>query len=172
MSTTARRAQVVLCGIGGQGVVFLSRVLAEAVMREGLEVLTSETHGMAQRGGAVDSYIKIGGFCGTVVRPGRADAALVLDASRFEAAQRFLRDGGACVVNGTEGELTCDATGIAKSVGHPRGANLVLLGFAASRRPDLLPGLEALGAALERLSPPAARDANRAALERGFEQAG
>jgi indolepyruvate ferredoxin oxidoreductase, beta subunit len=45
------RQQVVLSGVGGQGILFLSRLLAEAAIAGGFPVITSETHGMAQRGG-------------------------------------------------------------------------------------------------------------------------
>lgn len=165
-----KRVQLVICGLGGQGAVFLSRVLAGAAIEEGNDVLSSETHGMAQRGGAVESHLKFGGFCGSVVRPGHADVALVLDESRLAAAHRFLRAGGACFVNAraVAGDaLPCDAFGIAKELQNPRATNLVLLGFAAATRPDLVPGRDACLAALERLSPPAVRDANAAAFERG-----
>ena len=43
------RQQIVLSGVGGQGILFLSRLLAEAAIAGGFPVLTSETHGMAQR---------------------------------------------------------------------------------------------------------------------------
>ncbi|MHC4817442.1 MAG: 2-oxoacid:acceptor oxidoreductase family protein [Planctomycetota bacterium] len=167
---TAARVQLIICGLGGQGAVFLSRVLAGAAIEEGNDVLSSETHGMAQRGGAVESHLKFGDFAGSVVRPGHADVALVLDESRLAAAQRFLRPGGACFVNAKAGvgdALACDAFGIAKEIGNPRATNLVLLGFAAAARPDLVPGREACLRALERHSPPAVRDSNAAAFERG-----
>ena len=167
---TAARVQLIICGLGGQGAVFLSRVLAGAAIEEGNDVLSSETHGMAQRGGAVESHLKFGDFSGSVVRPGHADVALVLDESRLAAARRFLRPGGACFVNAkasVEDALQCDAFGIAKEIGNPRATNLVLLGFAAIYRPDLVPGREACLAALERHSPPAVRDSNAAAFERG-----
>ncbi|MHC4135590.1 MAG: 2-oxoacid:acceptor oxidoreductase family protein [Planctomycetota bacterium] len=165
-----KRVQLVICGLGGQGAVFLSRVLAGAAIEEGNDVLTSETHGMAQRGGAVESHLKFGDFLGSVVRPGHADVALVLDESRLAAARRFLRAEGVCFVNAKakDGDaLARDAFGIAKEIGNPRATNLVLLGFAAAARPDLVPAREACLAALERLSPPAVRDPNAAAFERG-----
>lgn len=168
---TAARVQLVVCGLGGQGAVFLSRVLAGAAIEEGTDVLTSETHGMAQRGGAVESHLKFGDFKGCVVRPGQADVALVLDESRLAAAQRFLRAGGACFVNAKrkdEGHTRCcDAFGVAKEIGNPRATNLVLLGYAAAARPDLVPGREACLAALERLSPSPVRGPNVTAFERG-----
>lgn len=176
MSRAKKKLQLVICGLGGQGVVFLSRVLAEAVIAEGRDVLVSETHGMAQRGGAVESYVKIGGFFGPVVRPGRADAALVADPSRLAAGRRLLREGGACFVNAPEeqagGQEGCDAFSIAKEIGNPRGANLVLLGFAAASRPDLFPALDACRAALLGLLPPGMGEANAAALDSGAAAAG
>lgn len=165
-----KRVQLVICGLGGQGAVFLARVLAGAAIEEGNDVLSSETHGMAQRGGAVESHLKFGGFAGSVVRPGQADVALVLDDSRLAAARRLLRAGGACFVNtkAPTGEAQgCDAFGIAKELGNPRATNLVLLGFAAASRPDLVPDREACLAALDRLSPEGVRAPNAAAFERG-----
>ena len=169
------RSQLVICGLGGQGIIFLTRVVAEAAMHEGSEVLAAETHGMSQRGGAVQSCIKVGGYSGSLVRRGRADAALVLDASRLDAARSFLRADASCFVDAAaplDGTLGCDASGIARELEHPRGANLVLLGFAAATKPGLFPGRGALLDTLTRLSPPAACDENRRALEHGASLAG
>lgn len=170
MKAKGRDVQLVICGLGGQGTIFLTRLLAEAAMLEGREVLTAETHGMAQRGGAVQSHVKIGEFSGSTVRRGRADAALVLDAGRVEAGQAFLRPQGACFVN-AEGALpllrSCDATAAATQRGLPRGANLVLFGFARASEPDLFPARAALLEALDRLSPKGLGEHNRMAFEAG-----
>ena len=56
--------QLIISGVGGQGVLFITRLLAEAAIAGGLPVLSSETHGMAQRGGIVVSHLKVGGFAG------------------------------------------------------------------------------------------------------------
>lgn len=169
----ARDVQMVVCGLGGQGTVFLTRLLAEAAMVDRRPVLTAETHGMAQRGGAVESHLKFGGFHGTTVRQGRANAVLVLDASRLEAGQRYLHPSGACFVNAeaADGARACAATRIAHDRAFPRGTNLVLLGFAAAAAPELFPGRAALLDAIDRLSPPAAREANRLAFEAGEKEA-
>jgi len=164
------RLQLVICGLGGQGTVFLSRVLAEAAIADGNEVMVSETHGMAQRGGAVESYIRIGGFASPSVRPGHADAVLVLDESRLAAGQRFLRAGAPCFVNSKatiDDATACDAFGVAKEISNERGTNLVLFGFAAAVRPDLFPDAHACIDAVTRLSPPVVRDRNVLAFERG-----
>ena len=70
--------QIVISGVGGQGVLFVTRLLAEAAILRGHAVFTTETHGMAQRGGTVLSHLKIGDFASPMIRPGQADGMLVL----------------------------------------------------------------------------------------------
>ena len=139
--TTAMRSQVVLSGVGGQGVLFLSRLLAEAAIAGGFPVLTSETHGMAQRGGVVVSHLKVGGFDSPLVRAGRADLLLVLKEENVALHRDLLADGGALVVNASVPAdappgmrvHTIDADALAISAGVPQAVNLVLLGFALAR---------------------------------------
>ena len=167
-------ARIELCGLGGQGIVFLSRVVAEAALIEGREVLAAETHGMSQRGGAVEAHVKVGSFESSLVRRGTADVALALDASRAATARALCAPDGLCVVSSPEplpGFEVVGAARAAQTLGFARGANLVVLGFAAARAPSRLPAREAIHAALERLSPEAAREPNRQAFERGFELA-
>ncbi|GAB4161542.1 MAG: indolepyruvate oxidoreductase subunit beta [Planctomycetota bacterium] len=155
-ATGRRSLELVICGLGGQGALFLSRLLAEAAMADGREVLSAEMHGMARRGGAVEAFVKIGEFASPLVRPGRADLALVLDRSRVPAARRLLREGGACFVDArapVEGADAVGASECAREAGHWRGANLVLLGFASSARPDLFPSRQSCLEALRRISP-------------------
>jgi len=127
--------------VGGQGVLFLTRLLAEAAMAGGLPVLTSETHGMAQRGGVVVSHLKVGGFHSPLVRTGRADLLLALKDENVGLHRGFLADGGALVVNspvpvdagpGVRVHAV-DADALALAAGAPHAANLVLLGFALAR---------------------------------------
>lgn len=61
------RHQMILAGIGGQGVLFATKLLAESARRQGLAVIGSETHGMSQRGGSVVSHLKVGGFSSPMV---------------------------------------------------------------------------------------------------------
>src|SRR5512143_3816065 len=93
------RRQIVLSGFGGQGILFLSCLLAEAAIAGGLPVLTSETHGMAQRGGVVVSHLKVGGFDSPLVRTGRADLLLILKEENVPLHREFLADGGVLLVN-------------------------------------------------------------------------
>ncbi|MBI5420110.1 MAG: 2-oxoacid:acceptor oxidoreductase family protein [Deltaproteobacteria bacterium] len=135
------RQQIVLSGLGGQGVLFVSRLLAEAAIRKGEPVLTSETHGMAQRGGVVVSHLKVGGFASPLVRAGQADGLFVLSEENFPHHRAFLRPAGWAVVNARPGRKdeprgaihAIDADGLALSAGNGPAANLVLLGFALSR---------------------------------------
>ncbi len=135
------RRQIVLSGVGGQGILFLSRLLAEAAIAGGFPVLTSETHGMAQRGGVVVSHLKVGGFDSPLVRSGRADLLLVLKEENVALHRQFLADGGALIVNApvpvdAGPGVRVHAVGadaLALSAGTPQAANLVLLGFALAR---------------------------------------
>ena len=70
------KQQIIVSGIGGQGVLFLTRVIAQAAVNLGLPVLTSETHGMAQRGGVVESSIVFGEARSTIISDGEADIAI------------------------------------------------------------------------------------------------
>jgi len=162
--------RIALCGLGGQGILFLSRVVADAALDEGHPVLAAETHGMSQRGGAVEAHVKIGAFESSLVRRGSADLVLALDESRIDAARALLAPDGVCVASAltpVPDVRVCPAAEVARSLGFDRGANLVLLGFAGAAAPDRLPRPASLLAALDRLSPPAARTPNRQAFERG-----
>ena len=139
--STLMRQQIVLSGVGGQGILFLSRLLAEAAIAGGFPVLTSETHGMAQRGGVVVSHLKVGGFDSPLVRAGRADLLLVLKEENVVLHREFLAGGGALIVNAPVPAdagpgvrvHAVDADALALSAGAPHAVNLVLLGFALAR---------------------------------------
>jgi len=71
---------VVVAGIGGQGVLKCSDILSAAAFRQGLDVKKAEVHGMSQRGGSVTSDVRFGeGIASPMVPPGEADFLLVLD---------------------------------------------------------------------------------------------
>ena len=125
--------QIVVSGLGGQGVLLVARLLAEAAMAHGLPVLTSETHGMAQRGGTVLSHLKVGDFASPLIRPGQADGLLALKAENLAAHGPYRREGAWTVVNaaaGADGALCLDADRLAGDLGDPRAVNLLVLGFA------------------------------------------
>lgn len=132
------RQQIVISGVGGQGVLFVTRILAEAAILKGLPVFTSETHGMAQRGGTVLSHLKVGSFSSPLIRPFNADGLLALKAENIAQHGFYLKKDGWAVVNTHNGvkleidipTFIVDADNLAQKIGNPRSVNLVLLGFA------------------------------------------
>ncbi|MDA8126799.1 MAG: 2-oxoacid:acceptor oxidoreductase family protein [Deltaproteobacteria bacterium] len=147
--------QIIISGIGGQGVLFVTRILAEAAIEQGLSVLTSETHGMAMRGGTVISHVKVGSFTSPLIRMGQADCALFLQAGNLEVHRGFLKGSGRIFINGStavDGAATIDATALARKHGSLVIANLVLLGFAV-RQGGLFCDAPTIEAVLKRISP-------------------
>ena len=61
---------IVLCGLGGQGILFVTKVMAQTALNKGFDVMGAETHGMAQRGGSVISHLRIGRNQSSLVRTG------------------------------------------------------------------------------------------------------
>lgn len=89
---------VVVAGLGGQGVLKASDILAEAAFRAGHDVKKSELHGMSQRGGSVSSDVRYGAeVLSPMVPPGEADVLLVLDATQVEVNRRVLRPEGVMI---------------------------------------------------------------------------
>jgi len=70
------KKSVVIAGVGGQGVITAANILARASLKEGYNVVTSELHGMAQRGGNVECNVRIGNVYSPMVRKGSVDAIL------------------------------------------------------------------------------------------------
>jgi indolepyruvate ferredoxin oxidoreductase beta subunit len=132
--------QLIISGVGGQGILFITRLLAETAIAKGLPVLTSETHGMAQRGGIVISHLKIGDFFSPLVRPGHADGLIALKPGNVQLHRSFLKPDGWIAANAGEafnlaaaGEAaTVDADAIALQLGNPQAVNLIVLGRALS----------------------------------------
>jgi indolepyruvate ferredoxin oxidoreductase beta subunit len=167
------RQQIVVSGLGGQGVLFLTRVVAEAALRRGAAVLTAETHGMAQRGGSVLSTIKIGAFRSPLIAAGSADVGLFLAAENLSVHGPLLRPDGALLVSsGEPGPYRAvDAAAVARTLGAPVLANLVLLGAAVAA--DLLClGQAEVEATIRAISPPKLVEANLVAFHRGLGLAG
>jgi indolepyruvate ferredoxin oxidoreductase, beta subunit len=163
------KQQIIVSGLGGQGAVTLTRLLAEAAMELGLPVITSETHGMAQRGGTVISMVKVGLFRGPLIPVGAADLGLFLHENNLAVHRYYVKPGGTLVVNGAPAGdyLAVDALGVAAGLGLPPiTVNLVVLGFAAGQeklfcRDDLLEKI------IREKSPPRFREGNLLAFQGG-----
>lgn len=136
---------VIIAGLGGQGVIKASDILAEVALRAGLDVKKAEVHGMSQRGGSVSTDVRFGEeVLSPMVPPGEADFLVVLAPSEVEVNRPSLKPGGVLLAPDLvpEGALA-----------NRRSLNVALLG-ALSAHLDLPEALflEAVRAALpERL---------------------
>ena len=131
--------QLIISGVGGQGILFITRLLAETAIAGGQVVLTSETHGMAQRGGIVISHLKVGSFASPLVRPGQADGLIALKADNVALHRYFLSKDGWIAANTAAASrengdtiATVDADAIALRLGNPQAVNLIVLGRAVA----------------------------------------
>ncbi len=134
----SKKYQIVLSGVGGQGILFITRLLAETAVYRGQRILTAETHGMAQRGGIVVSHLKIGDFTSPLVKPGMADILILLNQGNLAIHGPYLKPGGAIIANASSPIADAeshwmDADAAAREIGQSRAANLILTGFAVSR---------------------------------------
>jgi len=73
------RLNVVMVGVGGQGLVTAAKVLADAAIDSGTKALVAETHGLSQRGGAVEVHVRLGDVYAPLVPRGRADVLLAFE---------------------------------------------------------------------------------------------
>jgi len=169
-----------LCGVGGQGTVLASKLLAFAAMEQGLSVRTAETIGMAQRGGCVVSHVRVGREIHSPLIPkGGADVILGFEPGEAVRCLPYLKPGGAVVVNRkaiqpvtaslaktdyrAEEMLQClrarvkhltelDGEAVCAACGSPKVLNIALLAAAAGAGCiDLTP--EALADAIRRRMP-------------------
>ena len=90
---------IVIAGLGGQGVVKASDILSEAVFRAGHDVKKSEVHGMSQRGGFVKSDVRFGKRVYSPMVPvGEADYLVVCEETQLDACRSMLREGGTLIL--------------------------------------------------------------------------
>lgn len=167
------RQKIAISGIGGQGVLFLTRILAEAALFQNEEVITSEIHGMAMRGGSVISHLKVGGFRGPLIRPGEVDVLFFLEEGNLSAHSYFLKNEGVAYVNTMKpgNYRSIEATKIAIEIGTPLVANLVLLGYALGEK-SLFCSEESINFVLEKISPRDQLKINQRALMMGIKRSG
>lgn len=187
-----RVLNIILAGFGGQGLISLARVLAEAAQRKGYNVIVAETHGLSQRGGTVVVHVRLGDCEAPLVPPGTADILLAMELIEANRYLYYLNPNGTIVANDyilppplpkiqvpTREELVknlarnakrvvlVNATREALKLGDTRVANMVLLGAVLhARLLEPMVDTEAVKKAIESLWP---RDAmvNIKALEAG-----
>lgn len=101
MSNKTDVTNIVIAGLGGQGVLKASDMVADVAFRAGLDVKKSEIHGMSQRGGSVTSDVRFGETVFSPMVPaGAADYLVVLSADQVEPNRWRLREGGTLIAPG------------------------------------------------------------------------
>jgi len=89
---------IVVAGLGGQGVLRATDILSAALLRTGADLKKSEVHGMSQRGGSVCSDVRFGeAVLSPMVPPGEADYLVVLASDQVEPNRHLLRPGGVLI---------------------------------------------------------------------------
>lgn len=186
------KKDIIIVGVGGQGILLASRVLGRLAMDAGLDIKVSEVHGMSQRGGDVITHVRVGEkVLSPLVTEGEADAIVAFELMEAARALPFLRKGGRIVVNSQKIEpvtvkigaaeypegidallrgrgrvLEFDARAVAAECDAPKSVNIALLGaFAAGEGFTQ----EAWLAAVEACVPPKTIEANRRAFLAGWE---
>lgn len=90
---------VLVCGVGGQGTVLASKLIAAAAMEEGNAVHSAETIGMAQRGGSVTSHVRIGDAMSPMIPKGKCDMILSFEPAEAVRNLDYLNKDGIVIVN-------------------------------------------------------------------------
>jgi indolepyruvate ferredoxin oxidoreductase, beta subunit len=183
---------VLFAGVGGQGIILASTILAKCAFNRGLMVKQSELHGMAQRGGSVISHVRFGEEVYSPLIPrGRADYLVALEELEGLRYNFYLNPGGTVILNkkrvvpptadaiknpypedvkkrlegGRFKVVEIDALEIAKSVGNPKVENVIIIG-ALSTYMEAFP-LEAWEKAVQESVPPKTVEINIKAFNEG-----
>jgi indolepyruvate ferredoxin oxidoreductase beta subunit len=93
------RYDLLIVGVGGQGVILASDIIGRAAVAEGLPVRSAETHGMAQRGGSVENHVRIGCKYGSLIPFGGADCLMSMEPLESLRFVRYLSPKGIAVIN-------------------------------------------------------------------------
>ncbi|ABO51690.1 Indolepyruvate ferredoxin oxidoreductase [Desulforamulus reducens MI-1] len=153
---------ILLVGVGGQGTILATRIMAKAAQDAGYDIKVSEIKGMSQRGGSVVTQIRLGEkVYSPLISEGKADAILAFEKMEALRWLSHLKDGGSIIINdqaippmpvltgatvypadclervqqSTAKTTIVDALKIAVQCGNPKAANVVLVGLLAKRLP-------------------------------------
>lgn len=153
---------ILMVGVGGQGTILASKILAHAAQQSGYDIKVSEIHGMAQRGGSVVTQVRLGEkVFSPMVTDGEVDVLLAFEKLEALRWMHCLKPGGAMIVNDqaiapipvlagaaeypenaneyiaskVPNTMVVNALKIALECGNPKAANVVLVGMLAKRLP-------------------------------------
>jgi len=182
---------VLIVGVGGQGVLLASEILCEVAKVMGLDTKKSEVHGMSQRGGVVTSHVRFGKKVHSpLIEEGAADVILAFEIAEGLRWVHYLKPGGTIIVNEqrivppitTTGKFsypdkveesikarvprttTIDAYEIGKKLGNPRLVNTILLGVLSN---DLDLEESKWLQVIERMAPKGTEEINKKAFIEG-----
>lgn len=148
------KKDIILCGVGGQGILSIATVIGEAATRNGLCLKQAEVHGMSQRGGDVQSHLRLSTdeIWSDLIPHASADLVISMEPMESLRYLAWLSANGTVVTSSKpfvnipdypaaelfQGELAAlpsvvsmDIEQIARDLSSPRSANMVLLGMAA-----------------------------------------
>lgn len=124
-----RVTNIVIAGLGGQGVITLSDILADAAFRAGKDVKKAEVHGMSQRGGSVTSDVRYGDeVLSPMVSAGEADFLIVMEPTQVQPTRHFLKPQGVLLEIGMLNVAELPS---------PKTVNVAMLGLLSARLPDI-----------------------------------
>ena len=145
---------IILCGVGGQGILSIATIIGEAATEAGINLKQAEVHGMSQRGGDVQSNLRLSTetIYSDLIAQGKTDVVISMEPMEALRYLPYLAPDGTIVTSSKpfvnipnypeEAELMAeldsmpsvvklDIDSVAKDAGNARGANMVLLGMAA-----------------------------------------
>ncbi len=185
---------IVITGVGGQGVILASTVLGMSAIDSGETVKIADTHGLAQRGGSVISFVRIGNVHAYTLSEGEADVLLAFEPMEALRNLKYLKRDGIAIVNThpivpvavyigattyppvdeiiSEIKKQCkrvyfiDATSIARKCGTEKMVNTVMLG-ALSAIDEFPIDAETMLRNIRRIVPPGTEDINEKAFKEG-----
>ncbi|HOP08063.1 MAG TPA: indolepyruvate oxidoreductase subunit beta [candidate division Zixibacteria bacterium] len=154
---------ILIVGVGGQGVLLASELISEAAMMHGFDVKKSEVHGMSQRGGVVSTHVKIGPkVYSPTIEYGQVDVVMAFEAAEGLRALDWMKKDGVAIVSTSRivpaivtsskqfsypddpvatmrkkaaNVIAVDADRIAHELGNPRLVNTILLGVLSNHLP-------------------------------------
>ncbi len=163
---TNKSYDILIVGVGGQGVLLASELISEVAMKFGYDVKKSEVHGMSQRGGVVSSHVRIGPRVHSpTIQYGQADVLIAFEQAEGLRAVDWMKKDGVAIVSTTSlipaivtssksfsypddavdrlkkkaaNVIAVDADSIARELGNPRLVNTILLGILSNYLPFAL----------------------------------
>lgn len=123
------KKDIILSGVGGQGILSIATVIGKAALDAGLSIKQAEVHGMSQRGGSVSSEVRYGEEVASPMVPeGESDFLIVLEPTQIEVNLHKLKAGGVLI---TTDDVPTDR------LKTPKALNTMMLGALSAKMPDI-----------------------------------